>query len=35
MVNGSFVFVETGQESRDNFMASAQHLAVGGAPKVW
>jgi hypothetical protein len=29
-VNGSFVFVEQGQESRDKFMASGQNLAIKG-----
>ena len=31
LVNGSFVFVETGQQSRDKFMASGQNVAVSGA----
>jgi hypothetical protein len=31
LVNGSFVFVEHGQESRDKFMASGQNIAVKGA----
>ena len=30
LVNGSFVFVQTGSESRDKFMASGQHIAVSG-----
>jgi hypothetical protein len=30
LVNGSFVFVETGQQSRDKFMASGQQVAVSG-----
>lgn len=30
LVNGSFVFHETGSESRDKFMASGQHIAVMG-----
>lgn len=30
LVNGSFVFHETGSESRDKFMASGQHVAVRG-----
>lgn len=30
LVNGSFVFHETGSESRDKFMASGQHIAVRG-----
>lgn len=30
LVNGSFVFHETGSESRDKFMASGQHIAVQG-----
>lgn len=30
IVNGSFVFVETGQQSRDKFMASGQQVAVSG-----
>lgn len=30
LVNGSFVFHETGAESRDKFMASGQHVAVQG-----
>ena len=30
LVNGSFVFHETGSESRDKFMASGQHTAVRG-----
>jgi hypothetical protein len=31
LVNGSFVFHETGSESRDKFLASGQHVAVRGA----
>lgn len=31
LVNGSFVFVQTGQESRDKFMASGQNVAIAGA----
>jgi hypothetical protein len=31
LVNGSFVFVETGQQSRDKFMSSGQNVAVSGA----
>ena len=31
LVNGSFVFVETGQRSRDKFMASGQQVAVSGS----
>ena len=30
LVNGSFVFVQTGSESRDKFMASGQQIAVRG-----
>lgn len=30
LVNGSFVFVEQGQESRDKFMASGQNVAIKG-----
>ncbi|MBN9740090.1 hypothetical protein DMP23_03070 [Amycolatopsis sp. A1MSW2902] len=30
LVNGSFVFVEQGQESRDKFMSSGQNVAVKG-----
>jgi hypothetical protein len=30
LVNGSFVFVEQGQQSRDKFMASGQNVAVRG-----
>lgn len=30
LVNGSFVFVEEGQESRDKFMASGQNVAIKG-----
>jgi hypothetical protein len=30
LVNGSFVFMQTGQESRDKFMASGQQVAVAG-----
>lgn len=29
-VNGSFVFVEQGQESRDKFMSSGQNVAIKG-----
>jgi hypothetical protein len=29
-VNGSFVFVEQGQESRDKFLASGQNVAIKG-----
>ncbi|MGI5179518.1 hypothetical protein ACQEVZ_24625 [Dactylosporangium sp. CA-152071] len=31
LVNGSVVFVQTGQESRDKFLASGQQVAVAGA----
>lgn len=31
LVNGSFVFVEQGQQSRDKFMSSGQNVAVKGA----
>ncbi|MFD5097887.1 hypothetical protein [Streptomyces albidochromogenes] len=30
LVNGSFVFVEQGQQSRDKFMSSGQNVAVKG-----
>jgi hypothetical protein len=30
LVNGSFVFVEQGQESRDKFLASGQNVAIKG-----
>ena len=30
VVNGSFVFVEQGQQSRDKFMSSGQNVAVKG-----
>lgn len=30
LINGSFVFHETGSESRDKFMATGQHIAVKG-----
>jgi hypothetical protein len=30
LLNGSFVFVEQGQESRDKFMASGQNVAIKG-----
>jgi len=30
IVNGSFVFIELGSESRDKFMASGQNIAVTG-----
>jgi hypothetical protein len=30
LVNGDFVFVMTGQESRDKFLASGQNVAVAG-----
>ena len=30
IVNGSFVFVEQGQQSRDKFMASGQNVAIKG-----
>jgi hypothetical protein len=31
LVNGSFVFVEMGQQSRDKFLSSGQNVAVKGA----
>jgi hypothetical protein len=31
LVNGSFVFLETGSESRDKFLASGQQIAVKGS----
>lgn len=31
LVNGSFVFVEQGQQSRDKFMASGQNVAIKGS----
>jgi hypothetical protein len=31
LVNGSFVFIEQGQQSRDKFMSSGQNVAVKGA----
>jgi hypothetical protein len=31
LVNGSFVFVEQGQQSRDKFLSSGQNIAVKGA----
>jgi hypothetical protein len=31
LVNGSFVFVEEGQQSRDKFMSSGQNVAIKGA----
>lgn len=31
LVNGSVVFVTTGQESRDKFLASGQQVAIAGA----
>ena len=31
LVNGSFVFIEQGQESRDKFMSSGQNVAIKGA----
>lgn len=31
LVNGSFVFVETGQQSRDKFMTSGQNVAIRGS----
>jgi hypothetical protein len=31
LVNGSFVFVEEGQQSRDKFMSSGQNVATKGA----
>jgi hypothetical protein len=30
LVNGSFVFVEEGQQSRDKFLASGQNVAIKG-----
>ncbi|UJW35107.1 hypothetical protein L3Q67_15795 [Saccharothrix sp. AJ9571] len=30
LVNGSFVFVEQGQESRDKFLSSGQNVAIKG-----
>jgi hypothetical protein len=30
LVNGSFVFIEEGQQSRDKFMSSGQNVAVKG-----
>ncbi|EGG45280.1 hypothetical protein SGM_4608 [Streptomyces griseoaurantiacus M045] len=30
LVNGSFVFVEQGQQSRDKFMSSGQNVAIRG-----
>ena len=30
LVNGSFVFVEQGQQSRDRFLASGQNVAIKG-----
>jgi hypothetical protein len=30
LVNGSFVFVETGQQSHDKFMSSGQQVAIAG-----
>src|SRR5438552_10673281 len=30
LINGSFVFVEQGQESRDKFMSSGQNVAIKG-----
>jgi hypothetical protein len=30
LVNGSFVFVEQGQQSRDKFLASGQNVAIKG-----
>jgi hypothetical protein len=30
LVNGSFTFVEEGQQSRDKFMASGQNVAIKG-----
>jgi hypothetical protein len=35
LVNGSFVFVEQGQESRDKFMASGQNVAIKGTTVGW
>lgn len=31
LVNGSFVFIETGQQSRDKFLSSGQNVAISGA----
>ncbi|MGE5291988.1 MAG: hypothetical protein ACM3ML_33355 [Micromonosporaceae bacterium] len=31
LVNGSFVFIEQGQQSRDKFMSSGQNVAIKGA----
>lgn len=31
LVNGAFVFIETGQQSRDKFMSSGQNVAISGA----
>jgi len=31
LINGSFVFVEQGQQSRDKFMSSGQNVAIKGA----
>jgi hypothetical protein len=31
LVNGSFVFVEQGQQSRDKFLSSGQNVAIKGA----
>jgi hypothetical protein len=31
LVNGDFVFVQTGQQSRDKFMSSGQNVAVSGS----
>ena len=30
LVNGAFVFVETGQQSRDKMMSSGQNVAIKG-----
>jgi hypothetical protein len=30
LINGSFVFVEQGQQSRDKFMSSGQNVAIKG-----
>jgi hypothetical protein len=30
LVNGDFVFVQTGQQSRDKFMSSGQNVAIAG-----
>jgi hypothetical protein len=30
LVNGSFVFVEQGQQSRDKFLSSGQNVAIKG-----